>query len=162
MHDNLNLGDNIIWNPSPTGFSIKSTWELIRHSSCSHFSFTNIWNSRIQTKISTFMWKLLNQGIPLDEYLKKLCICIPSMCRCYSIHKEETWEHLFFNSTLAKNIWDHFQSLIGLSFQASTFKGNLMLWWFQARGKSIRSLLCKIIPSLICWHIWKARNAKKN
>lgn len=139
-------------------FSIKSAWHLAREKGCVQRSFSLIWDVRIAPKISVFLWHLLQEGVSIDEYLKRIKIPIVSKCRCCIVGKEENRDHLFFTSPLARSIWKQFSNLLGFSCSASTFKGNLMTWWTHSKGEKIRATLCRLIPPFICWHLWCARN----
>src|SRR4051812_18148761 len=34
-------------------------------------------------------------------------------------------------------------------------------WWREVKGNSLHSWLLHLIPSIIIWHIWKAKNKKR-
>lgn len=140
------------------GFVFKIAWDFIRKRDCIQFSSRMIWDKHIMAKVSIFMWRLLQNGLPLDQNLKDIRIPLVSKCQCCLRGFEEDKEHLFNDGDIASQLWKHFEGLMGMKISPTNIKSRLLSWWFSSRGNNIYSILCKIIPSLICWNIWCARN----
>ncbi|XP_071925457.1 uncharacterized protein [Coffea arabica] len=54
-------------------------------------------------------------------------------------------------------IWMHTSS--GNFTLTSAFReARIVEWWLRSQDSAIRHFICLILPSITCWHIWKARN----
>ncbi|CAI9105548.1 OLC1v1004487C1 [Oldenlandia corymbosa var. corymbosa] len=62
-----------VWKPCKTGsFSIKTAYEQFRRRKPKEPLLKNIWNQRLQMRISLFMWRLRNLLLPFPETLRKI------------------------------------------------------------------------------------------
>ncbi|KAL3510097.1 hypothetical protein ACH5RR_029498 [Cinchona calisaya] len=111
------VNDVLIWKLNSHGhFVISST--LSKGESAVSFSRRMIWDSKLQLKISIFMWLLLNNLLPLDDILSKFGILMASKCRfCDS---QETLNHLFVECKWISQVWFFVKSLLEMSFPHST------------------------------------------
>ena len=120
--------------------------------------FSIIWDNRLPPKVSVFMWRVLHDGLPLHANLQRIGIPLVSRCSCCSNGAVETIHHLFFHGFVANSVWNYFRNLLSIRGDYSTPAGILSSWWSSGIGKSLRSIVLRIIPCLICWHIWCSRN----
>ncbi|XP_071900960.1 uncharacterized protein [Coffea arabica] len=96
---------------------------------------------------------LLSRVLPLD-----LLPSMPSKCFCCPNGATETVEHVFSEGQLAKAVWNCFASMCGLTQVGSSLRARVVAWWMSPLRAEKRRLLFTMIPSFICWHIWRARN----
>ncbi|KAG8365865.1 hypothetical protein BUALT_Bualt17G0016300 [Buddleja alternifolia] len=63
--------DLMVWKLSSNGnFSFKDTWELIRSPGVPNRLLKDIWNNCVIPTMSTFIWRLINNWIPVDERMQ--------------------------------------------------------------------------------------------
>ncbi|XP_027118292.2 uncharacterized protein [Coffea arabica] len=149
----------VIWMPTTSGkFSLKSAFGDIRQARPTSMVFASIWHSRIPVKVSFFMLRLLLGRIPIPDQLCKLGFHLPSKCFCCSAASEESIEHLFSNGHIATVIWNYFGGLCGLNFSGSYLRARIVGWWLRSHDYELRRFIDRILPSVVCWQIWKARN----
>lgn len=65
---------------------------------------------------------------------------------------------MFFGGWCARSCWNYFGNFLGVRGIITTPDDLLSSWWFDCTGKSLRSIIFRLIPYLICWHVWCARN----
>lgn len=64
--------DKCAWDLSSSGaFSYSSAWNLVRQRSLHSSIYSNCWHPHFSPKISIFMWRLINQGLPTDHAISK-------------------------------------------------------------------------------------------
>jgi hypothetical protein len=144
------------WDGGP--FSIFKAWNSTRAPSPSLPIFSRIWDSRIPPKVSLFMWRSFHGGLPVDVNLQRIGLPTVSRCRCCGHGDTESVAHLLFTGWCARACWNYFGNLLGVRGNISSAIDLLSTWWIRSTGKSLRSILYRLIPCLICWHIWCARN----
>ena len=144
------------WDGS--AFSISKVWKSIRIPGPARPAFSFIWVSRLPPKVSLFMWRTLHDGLPLHDNLQRIGIPLASRCLCCGPGAVESIHHLFFHGCVARSVWNYFRNLLSLRGDFSTPASVFSTWWSVGLGKSLRSIVHRLIPSLICWHIWCSRN----
>jgi hypothetical protein len=144
------------WDGAP--FSILKAWSSVRISCPTRPLFSFIWDSRSPPKVSLLMWRILHDGLPLDDNLKRVGIPLVSRCKCCGIGNSESLNHLFFASSTASACWNYFSNLLSVRGVVRSANDLPATWWTRNSGKSLRSIIHRLVPCLICWHIWCARN----
>ena len=149
--------DTWVWTPTTDGrFGVHSALKMLRTPSNNLISRKLIWDRRIPLKVSVFMWRLLNGWLPFPDKLQQFGLHLPSKCSfCLN---SETLQHCFVHCRTAKQVWDHFECALGLRSVADSLLEKLQGWWIHASGTSLRAVLSHLLPILICWELWKARN----
>ena len=70
-------------------------------------------------------------------------------------------EHVFSIGQLASATWAFFEYSLGLSTLAATVRSRCTTWWLRpVEGKTLRWLM-RILPILILWFLWRARNLSR-
>ena len=151
--------DEVVWMPTPSGqFSLSSAFQEVRQARNASWLFSRIWHPQIPLKVSFFMLRLLRGRLPLDDILGKFGIQGPSKCFCCSLSEGESIEHIFAQGQLAKAVWDFFGATCGLFLSQVPLRDTLVAWWLSSQSDVHKRLVVDILPSFICWHVWKARN----
>ena len=70
----------------------------------------------------------------------------------------ESIEHIFASGQLAKEIWGFFGAVCGIGLPRGQLRDRAMAWWLSKQSEVQKWLVVSILPSFICWHIWKVRN----
>lgn len=73
----------------------------------------------------------------------------------------ESTVHLFLHGEVANNIWTYFANAFSESCHVHTLSHMLQLWWMKGKKNSLDNWFCDMLPPLIIWNIWKARNICK-
>ncbi|KAK4386346.1 hypothetical protein Sango_2505200 [Sesamum angolense] len=98
----LEQPDHMHWKLSHNSlFTTKLAWDYMRDHKPALNIFRKIWSPRIRPTISIFMWRLLNNWVPVENMLKQKGIPIVSRC-CCCFSKEET---------ITNNSTEHLQHL---------------------------------------------------
>ncbi|XP_071906092.1 uncharacterized protein [Coffea arabica] len=156
------LPDLMIWRPEHSGrFTLKSAFSIVQHRSSPSPLFKRIWHYAVPLRISFFLLRLLRERLPLDCTLWRLGIHGPSRCVCCSSPEVETVEHLFAAGDMANHIWHYFGDAVGVAWTGSAFHVYMAAWWQGRHRNKFLMFVHQVIPLLICWHIWKARNGVK-
>ncbi|XP_071940011.1 uncharacterized protein [Coffea arabica] len=151
--------DRMVWDLETTGsFSFSSTYNLVRQDSNISIFSSNIWLSALPVKISFFMIRMLSGRLPVMESLQRRGVCGPSRCSCCVNPAVESVDHVFCAGDVPRWVWNSFQVEAGDFVHVSTVKHAVIQWWMRPAKNKLMKLLYQILPSLICWHLWKARN----
>lgn len=68
-------------------------------------NFKNIWRANIPNKIKKILWLLQHKRLKTNFRMYSLGLPVPPNCPIYGYSAEEI-NHLFFQSTIAKDFWD--------------------------------------------------------
>ncbi|CAH9069343.1 unnamed protein product [Cuscuta epithymum] len=151
----------IQWDPGINGcFSLSSAYHEIREQRSITFTDKHIWNTHQQMQIKVFLWKLLNSYLPTPDNLQRFHLNLqPSMCP-FCRRSCVTTNHLFFDCSYTKRIWQHFMDIFGINMPSrSSVRQVLVLWWLEAGSKTMADIFKHNLPGIVCWHIWKAYTA---
>ncbi|KAL9658973.1 hypothetical protein QQ045_028248 [Rhodiola kirilowii] len=119
----------------------------------------NIWRRWLPPKISVLLWKLHHRAIPFDDRVRQCGIALASKCRCCQSPKDETANHLFFNSDAANRVWDVGRALLDIPRSHST----RMLWDILNQLSCNTSYVDGLRITWICcslWELWSLRNSR--
>lgn len=83
-------------------------------------------------KISAFIWKVLHNGIAVDQNIVKLGVRMASKCHCCSSPNIESRDHLLIRSELASIVWNHFSVILNLPLAFQSVENLLLSWFDQA------------------------------
>ncbi|XP_027102321.1 uncharacterized protein [Coffea arabica] len=151
--------DRMILLASTSGqFSLSSTYREVREMKPLSFLFRQIWDASVPLKVSFFMLRLLSNRLPLDDVLVARGFQLPSKCSCCLVSNTESLRHLFLEGELATTVWQFFGSVGRLALNVNHVWVWLIGWWLKPMKSEQLRFMFRILPSLICWHIWKARN----
>lgn len=96
--------DKLAWKPMPNGdFSLLSAYNIIRKKHAVLVSRKMIWSLRMPSKVSIFMWRLLNSALPFSDVLVSQGFNLPSKCP-FCEHEDEL-SHYFCYCSIAVAIW---------------------------------------------------------
>lgn len=146
------------WVLTPSGdFTISSAWDAIWPMQEYLWTRKCVWGSRVPCKIAVFMWKLLNNYLPFPDALQRLGFQLPTKCQfCLG---GESQDHVMSECTLATEVWNFFSKALSVPTMGPTgILGRLQQWWLLQPPGTARGMVCRVLPSLICWGLWKARN----
>ena len=75
--------------------------------------------------------------------------------------RESVIEHLFLHGPVAAASWTHFAKIFGvLVFNARGISSQFILW-ACSKSKVTRSHIRFLVPMLVLWFLWKARNTSR-
>ncbi|XP_027157262.1 uncharacterized protein LOC113771277 [Coffea eugenioides] len=151
--------DRMVWDLDISGsFSISSVYNLVRKVSNISIFSSNIWLTALPAKISFFMMRMSSGRLSVMEVLQRWGVCGPSRCTCCENPGVDSIDHIFCAGDVPRQVWESFQVEIGDFATPSMVKHAVIQWWLRpAKNKWLR-LVYQVLPSLICWHLWKARN----
>nr|XP_027127775.1 uncharacterized protein LOC113743906 [Coffea arabica] len=113
----------------------------------------------LPAKISFFMMRMLSWRLPVQDVLQRFGVCRPSRCVCCQNPRLDSTDHVFCTGEVPRQVWQSFQVEIGEFTTHSTLKHAVIQWWLWPAKNMKLKLVYQLLPSLICWHLWKARNA---
>ncbi|XP_070050523.1 uncharacterized protein [Nicotiana tomentosiformis] len=102
---NVDKRDYPIWLLKNIGeFICKSAWQNLRRKGCGTFTSSRIWHKQIPFKILFFMLRLLQARISTYDVVKKFGFMVTSRCSCCTKYEEESINHLFTYSDIARHV----------------------------------------------------------
>ncbi|KAL0406376.1 UNVERIFIED_CONTAM: hypothetical protein Slati_3951500 [Sesamum latifolium] len=147
------------WKWSSKGtFTTTSAWEHSREHVPKQSFYKTIWSPLIRPTISIFIWRLINNWLPVDTRKQK-GISFASQCSCCS-SEEETLPHLFLHNKVVQEVWNFlahaFHFLLPCTDNILLF---LQAW--KHRGQTTTHIR-DVIPIITLWNIWTMRNATRH
>ncbi|XP_071905976.1 uncharacterized protein [Coffea arabica] len=85
----------------------------------------------------------------------------PSKYGCCQSPEVEMVDHVFAGGDVASQVWHFFGDTVGVSSRGLSFCVCMAAWWYGKRGNRYLEFVHHVLPLLICWHLWKGRNARK-
>ncbi|XP_026416570.1 uncharacterized protein LOC113312008 [Papaver somniferum] len=156
-----NPADKLIWIHHPKGnFSAKSFLKTMNARSPStstnyEFPWKKFWKARIiPHRIQIFMWRMLKNGLPMANCMKKHIQGINSSCRFCDMSVETT-EHLFLHCQATQPILCASPLSLRTSEQPDLNIKDYIKQWLEEGGDYIKLKW----GACVWWAIWKARNA---
>ncbi|XP_071923069.1 uncharacterized protein [Coffea arabica] len=151
--------DEVVWSQTDSGkFTLASTFQEVCQARNYLVLHSQVWHSRIPLKVPFFMMRLLLEKLPLTDVLRRVGVQLASKCLCCQEGAIETLEHVFAEGQVAKGVWSYFGRICGVTQLGSSLWAWLTAWWPFSPRHAVRRFLFSVLPSFICWHIWKARN----
>ncbi|KAI0498937.1 hypothetical protein KFK09_019835 [Dendrobium nobile] len=149
--------DKIMFKLDSSGkFSFKKIWENIRVKNEISHTYQALWHNTIPISYSLLVWRCLKGYLPVDSRLWEKGLYLVSKCQCCA--NIESNQHIFVTSLTARHVWNHFGNLANLVL---SYNGNLQdilnTWFIKGKGH-----ILNLIPILIIWYLWKARNEFKH
>ncbi|KAL0907215.1 hypothetical protein M5K25_025769 [Dendrobium thyrsiflorum] len=154
----LQCKDTMFFNISPSGkFSLKSVWNHIREKFSVSLLYSSIWHKNIPLSYSVLAWRVIKNFLPVDNLMWNKGFSFPSKCQCCA--NIEDINHVFAYGECAYKVWNHFFGLANMD-NNSVNNGILAIlncWVNKSKGH-----ILNIIPVLILWYLWQARNDAKH
>ncbi|XP_027076016.1 uncharacterized protein [Coffea arabica] len=115
-----------------------------------------LWDLNMKHKLKHFIWKRLQNILPVNEVIKRRVGRGSELCACCG-EQPETVEHMFFYCKHAELIWKaspiQWDGLL-------EFRKSVWLWWnslMEAKARDAgKEHICLTVNLL--WQIWKSRN----
>ncbi|XP_027184159.1 uncharacterized protein LOC113782466 [Coffea eugenioides] len=150
--------DRMVWALTQDGvFSIASTFSLVAQATNCSWVASQVWLKGCPLKIYFFMLRLLRSRLPMSDVLRKFGVQGPSRCHCCAEPDEEGFDHTFCTGIVARAAWSSFNDP-GEVAGVSNLRHRVLRWWLR-RGQNVYlKFIYRLLPMLICWELWKARN----
>nr|XP_027067822.1 uncharacterized protein LOC113693489 [Coffea arabica] len=151
--------DELVWRHTASGrFTLAYAFQEVRRASHYSVLHSRVWHSWLPLKISLFMTRLLLGKLPVTAALGRVGVHLASKCLCCLEGAEETLDHVFSEGDTAREVWEFFGRIGGVSRRGISVRAWLAAWWMAHPRAEEGRFLFGILPSFICWHIWKGRN----
>ncbi|XP_058111120.1 uncharacterized protein LOC131254131 [Magnolia sinica] len=130
-------------------------------------SFRILWSKWLPPKISLLAWRILQRAVPVDVAVQSRGVQLASACVCCGFKipgqiSVETIPHLFLHSRIAKALWHHIGEIFHINILSAPSLNLRIAQWNSAFLASMRkSEMQRLAPFLLCWVVWKARNAAR-
>lgn len=152
--------DSRVWKHTKDGiFTVKSCYDALSTKNLADFPYRAVWNSKVPTKISFFIWLVHHNSILTQDVL--MGRGRPMANRCIMCKLEaETTNHLLLHCPVATKIWNFFYDAFGVYWA----QGEAVQMVFLEKKTKIFStkgnFMWDVLPFAICWCIWKERNSR--
>ncbi|KAL2248543.1 UNVERIFIED_CONTAM: putative ribonuclease H protein [Sesamum indicum] len=155
----VDTSDTPLWKLSGDGiFSMKATWNSLRQTRATQQLVKEIWSPFVTPTMSVFMWRLINDKLPVDEKLQKKGIQLASKCSC--CNHVESLQHVFIEGNGIRCVWEHFARKFNMNLPNTDNIVLLLNYWrISALGQNHIRM---IVPMLILWFGWLERNDVKH
>ncbi|GKV44689.1 hypothetical protein SLEP1_g51849 [Rubroshorea leprosula] len=121
-----------------------------------------VWNSLIPTKISIFVWQLLQNKIPTRSNLfKRGILKNPEECKCifYGVENEDS-NHLFIHCKIASDLWRDCYKWWGIRTVQDKDCKKVFEQHPNVAKMTTKKIGWECIWFTVTWTIWLARNEK--
>ncbi|XP_057770740.1 uncharacterized protein LOC130990529 [Salvia miltiorrhiza] len=161
------LADSIAWNSSRSEiFTTKEMYTILHNSRQSMETTPNalkdIWHKCIPCKVSSFVWKALQDRIPTRENLLKRRIFLENNCYscplCPALF--ESTDHILISCAYSNQVWKAIYKWLNFSYIPQSSILDHFCEFVEKGGNKVGKAICTMIWQCACWKIWKFRNAK--
>ncbi|XP_071914053.1 uncharacterized protein [Coffea arabica] len=153
--------DRLVWVPSSSGlFSVNSAWEFLRQRRCPSLVDSLLGQPALPAKMVFLAWRLVRKFIPLDVVLKSRGVMIPSRCGC-CYGEEEDLLHVFVTGPIASQVWTRVSRRFGFQMRNCSTMASVFIAWFLSSDTSSKNHIRVILPIVVCWFLWRARNHER-
>lgn len=135
-------------------FSTKSFIAATRTNGTHRKWATWIWSSFFPPSVSIFLWRLLRHGLPVDCHIRPRGITLSSRCRCCRTHEEETLDHLFVESQVAREVWKCFGAIFRLPNWFISILQALSTWIPEVNLATQYGICRNVVAAYVLWEIW--------
>ncbi|EOY25451.1 Uncharacterized protein TCM_016759 [Theobroma cacao] len=153
--------DVAYWTLTSNGeFATWSAWETIRQRKSSNALCSFIWHRSIPLSISFFLWRALNNWIPVELRMKEKGIQLASKCVC--CNSEESLMHVLWGNSVAKQVWAFFGKFFQIYVLNPQHVSQILWAWFFSGDYVKKGHIRSLLPIFICWFLWLERNDAKH
>ncbi|GJU39610.1 putative reverse transcriptase domain-containing protein [Tanacetum coccineum] len=148
--------DKCIWSLSHDGsFTVGALRRLIDDHSLPSLDTKTIWDKTLPRKVNIFMWRLKLERLPHRLNISSRGIEIPEIS-CPSCNGNvESNDHIFFECTLANEIWKIIRRWCDGSFPLFDFNVHWMDWLLSWQVSKDRKHRTYVIIMASLWFIWR-------
>lgn len=147
-----------IWMPSTNGlFSTKTAWNLIRTHYPTSVTLEKCWHERFPVSISIFWWK--HNWLPVEEELRIKGIQLAS--KCQYCNKKESIHHVMLENDEVQRVWNWYAALFQVTIREEDSCLQRFSAWIHSSQLVGKGHIRILLPMLIGWYSWKARNDAK-
>ncbi|KNA05744.1 hypothetical protein SOVF_187600 [Spinacia oleracea] len=157
--------DDLVWKKEKmgyytvrSGYSMQLDAQKAQMNGCIQRNWSHLWKANMNNKWKVFLWKLLNNSLPVGKEFIKRKIVVDSMCR-FCETNVESLEHLFRDCNMSKHIWAAGRLGLRTYLQSNVPLGDWVWNWFKMlrERKEEDSHRFNYFTATL-WAIWCARN----
>ncbi|MQL76353.1 hypothetical protein Taro_008743 [Colocasia esculenta] len=150
--------DRWIWCLNSNGhFSTKSVRTLLQPESSSEWNA--LWSPYIPLKWSIFLWRMVQNLVPVDGTIKETGVPLCSKCSCCVNSHQETVQHLFFSSEVASHIWNEMFSLLQFrNVGITNVADGIFSFLTRSDITTATGRLQRCTFMAVLWELWCSRN----
>ncbi|WRX25598.1 Reverse transcriptase domain - like 10 [Theobroma cacao] len=153
--------DRAYWVPTSDGqFTTKSIWEIVRKRQLVNPMFDLIWHKSVPLTISFFLWRLLQNWIPVEIRLKTKGFQLAS--KCQHCNSEESLLHVMWKCPIAIQVWTYFKKFFQINIIHPQNVSQIIWAWLYSGDYTKKGHIRKLMPLLIFWFLWVERNDAKH
>ncbi|GJZ40170.1 reverse transcriptase domain, reverse transcriptase zinc-binding domain protein, partial [Tanacetum coccineum] len=140
-------------------FSVNEVWNSIRPMAAKVDWFRVIWFTNCIPRHAINFWLIIKKRLRTQDMLRTWDIsgCLATNCPLCDV-QPDSHEHLFFDCTLSKNIWDRVKIMAGLSNSSPSIDSIVSDILPFANRRTTRSVIAKLVVAATSYFIWQERN----
>ncbi|GJV17171.1 putative RNA-directed DNA polymerase [Tanacetum coccineum] len=140
-------------------FSVNEVWNSIRPMAAKVDWFRVIWFTNCIPRHAINFWLIIKKRLRTQDMLRTWDIsgCLATNCPLCDV-QPDSHEHLFFDCTLSKNIWDRVKIMAGLSNSSPSIDSIVSDILPFANRRTTRSVIAKLVVAATAYFIWQERN----
>lgn len=139
-------------------FTISSLWEKLRNQFPKVEWSQLIWFSAHIPKCSTITWLAILNRLSTEDRL--VMFGIKSASYCSLCGGSESHDHLFFNCPYSASVWQSLCTKRNVDWSPKSWR-DWITFLSSFKGKSLRSIVIRLVLTVSVYHIWIERNVRK-
>jgi hypothetical protein len=143
--------DSIIWKFESKGvYYVSSLYDIVIFRGVMPVHIPAVWRVKVQPRVHVFLWLLANNRLlTRDNLVKRQHVSDHS---CVFCSKTETIMHLFFECSVAKELWKKNSTFTGVKMQVKLL--SISSLWICEKTQQVPN----IVHAAVLWCLWKVRN----
>lgn len=158
---NHNTEDQVIWQPNPRGvFTIQTAWEYIRVHHPPDPTHLLLWQRGHIPRHSFILWLAINNKLRTMDRIP-VSMGLPSHACVLCNQGAEDHDHLFFQCSYTRGVWDDLQAKAGITWPSLSW--TLCIQWATTNYHHKHNASCKVARIMLAatvYFIWQERNRR--
>ena len=152
--------DEVIWTLSNDGeFSVKSVWERLRRRYPLVGWHNLVWHKDSIPRCSFICWLACRNRLRTKEKLFRWGVIDNSHCVLCG-NAEKTRDHLFFQCSYSKFVWQSILANLNFCYQCSNWEEEVDQACRRFKGKEFQARLGRVAFSVTVYFVWMERNSR--
>ncbi|GJX24645.1 reverse transcriptase zinc-binding domain-containing protein [Tanacetum coccineum] len=154
--------DRLLWRNEAgqvCDFSVSMVWSTIRHRNEKVDWVNAVWFPYCIPKHAFNLWLVVKQRLKTQDKIASWEVSDSLMKVCSLCEQiQDSHDHLFFECTYSKQVWNHFKRLAGMCSLNECFNQILVHIIPFSKRRSPKSVIAKLVLAATTYYIWQERN----
>ena len=156
--------DVFSWPWSASGvYTARSTYKMLCLGQEQYAAAACIWSCRGPLKLKIFIWLALKHRLWTTDRRARHGLQLQADACHLCLQEVDAIEHILVQCVYARQVWHYCRQAMKMAIRIPSPEQTLEAWWLEERALVMSKKKKKWLDAwiiLVCWHLWKQRNAR--